>query len=397
MSPHTSRKEETEAPSSDALLTQLADTLSRTTGLRPSRLPNWCVLRAARDRLTQVSATELFREAETENSALSQATLQGLKMADTFFYRHPDQFRYLKDEFLPTFAGSPDAPLSAWSAGCSTGEETYSIAAFLLGELGIGRKLSILGTDIVRSRVEHAREGLYDPMMVSGIDLVDHPLFEDAHDERLKVRPELRAITRFHCHNLVQAAPLLGAPFQLIFCRNVLLYLSDEAAARVYANLAAVLAPGGRLVLGQAETDPQPPGFVPVGPKGLNIFERGSGPLPKPKLPPLKPVVTRTEDLVRQHVDALRKLELRDRAGARAALESLRKKDPEYLPGLLELALLYRRDGHWREAASLMNDLLRRAVRRPADEAVAGPEALTVGYYRASAEAFLLEEEKKKG
>jgi chemotaxis protein methyltransferase CheR len=143
-----------------------------------------------------------------------------------------------------------------WSAACSTGQEAYSVA-MIAEELGpelAGRKVEILGTDIAQEVLVRAREGLFTQFEVQrGLSiqrLVRHFRQEGG---RWRVAPELRAMARFLRWNLLDDLRPLGR-FDVIFCRNVLIYLDPPTKARVLAAVAERLAGDGVLYLGGAET-----------------------------------------------------------------------------------------------------------------------------------------------
>jgi len=142
--------------------------------------------------------------------------------------------------------------LRAWSAGCSTGEEAYSLA-IVFEEASVGALCSIVGTDLSASALEHARRGVYRPWSLrgTGADLARPYLREEqGHwvlDPRIKERVEFRRM------NLVTDPPVGRSEFDLVLCRNVLIYFEREAIARVARKLAASLREGGVLITGPSD------------------------------------------------------------------------------------------------------------------------------------------------
>ncbi|MGY4803374.1 CheR family methyltransferase [Teichococcus aerofrigidensis] len=184
---------------------------------------------------------------------LARDVTEALTTNESSFFRDGKPFDHLR-RLLPGLVAARAAGhrLRIWSAACSTGQEAYSVA-MILSELGM-RQAEILGTDLSREVVEKAREGFFTQFEVQrGLPvqmLVKHFRQEGA---RWQVRPELRAMTRFEERNLLGEHRSLGR-FDVIFCRNVLIYFDPPTKGRVLNALAAQLAPDGVLYLGGAET-----------------------------------------------------------------------------------------------------------------------------------------------
>ncbi len=188
--------------------------------------------------------------------ALVQAAIEALAVTETSFFRDKTPFELLQREVLPALAAARgDRPVRVWSAGCATGQEAYSLA--LLSELSPGAvpvRLDILGSDLSERCLEKAASGLYTQfevqkglpirLLLSGFEPVD---------EMWRVSPRLRQAVRWERHNLMEPPPGQG-PFDLILCRNVLPAFDRDTAQRVLEQLASVMAPDGRLLLGLSET-----------------------------------------------------------------------------------------------------------------------------------------------
>jgi chemotaxis protein methyltransferase CheR len=178
---------------------------------------------------------------------------------ETHFFREPRQFEFLENDVLPAWmeAASQGRRVRAWSAACSTGEEPYSLAMTLRSRLP-GWEIDVLATDISTRVLDAARAALW-PIEKSR-DIPERHLkafmLRGVGDHRgcMKAGPELRSLVRFEHLNLHGARYGVGGPFDLIFCRNVLIYFSAEGRAAVLKRLLAHLAPGGFLFLGHAET-----------------------------------------------------------------------------------------------------------------------------------------------
>lgn len=165
--------------------------------------------------------------------------------------RNTERFEYLQQVVLPDLtARSPY--LSVWSAGCANGAEPYSVA-MLLYELDPGRKHRILATDLDAEILEAARAGVYteqDLRAVSSERRRRH--LEALPGSRWTVRPHLRQMVSFARHNLL-ADPYPGEQ-DLILCRNVVIYFTEEAKADIYRRFSQALKPGGVLFVGGTES-----------------------------------------------------------------------------------------------------------------------------------------------
>ncbi len=197
--------------------------------------------------------TEL--EASDELSALARE----LTVGETYFFRHKDQFNAFCEVALPErfSARARSRSLRLLSAGCASGEEAYSLA-ILLRERGVepGFEVSIQGLDLNPDALAKAAGALYSPWALreTSDELRRRWFTPEGRDFRLA--KSLRESVRFDSHNLVLDAHTLLPPgaFDVIFCRNVLMYFTTEHAAAIVQRLARALAPGGFLFLGHAET-----------------------------------------------------------------------------------------------------------------------------------------------
>ncbi len=188
---------------------------------------------------------------------LLQAAVEAMAVGDTAFFRDRDVFDALREKILPQMAASrPDGLLHVWSAGCSTGQEAYSLAMLAdpaERETG-GCKLDIVATDLSQRALEKAHSGLYTQFEVQrGLPirmLLKH--FEKS-DDMWRVSERLRRTIRWRRLNLLEDRRS-ARPFDIILCRNVIGYFDPETRARVFEQIAHALAPDGYLVLGSGET-----------------------------------------------------------------------------------------------------------------------------------------------
>nr|WP_302474149.1 CheR family methyltransferase [Roseococcus sp. MDT2-1-1] len=192
------------------------------------------------------------------------ALLDAVSVGETRLFRLPGQFTTLATLLpgLGTTARSEGRALRLLSAGCASGEEAWSLAALAMRHMPPGTTVEVLGLDMCRPALDAARAGkagagLGDPLALVPPDVL--PLLAD-EGGRPRPHPALRAVTRFHRANLRDALP---GRFDVVFCRNVLIYLHEKARAEVIGRLTGALRPGG--VLGLGPTDQRPAGLAPLG------------------------------------------------------------------------------------------------------------------------------------
>jgi len=178
----------------------------------------------------------------------------------TSFFREDHHFRYISNTFLPeVYAASPYPQLRIWSAGCSVGMEPYSIAIALhetMEKMG-PMDAKILATDINSSVLDMAREGVYDPSIFEEVSKTRQMSWfepvENATDDLVRVKSALREMVSFRCLNLMAQWPMKG-PFDMIFCRNVVIYFDRQVQLDLFRRFAKILRPGGLLILGYSES-----------------------------------------------------------------------------------------------------------------------------------------------
>ena len=177
---------------------------------------------------------------------------------ETHFFREPKQFEFIEDELVPAWRDSRrEHRLTIWSAGCSTGEEPYSIAMLLHSHFP-DWTIDILATDLSTRVLQRAMNGIWKMEKAREIppEFLRRYMLRGVGTQRgtMKIHPDLRSMIRFHRVNLNDAVYATGGPFDLIFCRNVLIYFDASVRARVVHRLIDSLTPGGHLFLGHAET-----------------------------------------------------------------------------------------------------------------------------------------------
>jgi chemotaxis protein methyltransferase CheR len=191
-------------------------------------------------------------------TALAQQVVEALLNNETYFFRDRAMFDQLTTTVLPALARRRESSkrLSIWSVGCSTGQETYSLA-MLFAELPArwrGWTIDILGTDVARAVIEAGREGNFSQFQIQrGLGVAQMVSFFEETRTGWRASEALRGMVRFETHNLLDPPPEPGR-FDLILCRNVLLYFDRATRERAFVRLASALAPDGLVMLGAGET-----------------------------------------------------------------------------------------------------------------------------------------------
>jgi chemotaxis protein methyltransferase CheR len=178
---------------------------------------------------------------------------------ETYFFREMNQLRVFNEEIIPeiTQRKRNDMRIRIWSAGCSTGEEPYTLAMLMLENPHLaGWHMEILATDISNRVLHSAREGIYGKMAFRATDQrYQDRFFQKVDEHRHRIRDVVRVLVTFGHMNIMQHSPWpVDGSFDVVFCRNVLIYFNQDSKKRAVANLEAKLARGGFLLLGHAES-----------------------------------------------------------------------------------------------------------------------------------------------
>ncbi len=190
--------------------------------------------------------------------SLSQRVVEALLNNETYFFRDRTPFDNLSRTALPALAErrSDTRRIRIWSAGCSTGQEIYSLA-MLFAEDPVrwqGWTIDLLGSDVSESAVNRARAGLYTQFEAQrGLGVTQMIRWFSEGDDGWRVAESLRRNVRFQVHNILEMPPHPGQ-FDIVMCRNVLLYLSLDKKRAAFERLSSALAPDGWLMLGAGET-----------------------------------------------------------------------------------------------------------------------------------------------
>ncbi len=205
------------------------------------------------------NVAELVRELTAgRNDALATAVVEEMTTNETSFFRDAAPFEELRQTLLPKMLESrrPRHVLRIWSAAASTGQEVYSIVMTLLENIPDIRswRIEIIATDIAEKILERARSGIYSQLEVQR-GMPPHLLarYFDTHPQGFQVKADLRRMVSFQQLNLLDSFLRLGS-FDIVFCRNVLIYFDALAKADILNRIAKQLVPDGYLILGAAET-----------------------------------------------------------------------------------------------------------------------------------------------
>ncbi|HEX7107000.1 MAG TPA: CheR family methyltransferase [Acidothermaceae bacterium] len=173
----------------------------------------------------------------------------------TGFFRDPDAWTYLTEEFLPKLLrDKPREALRLWSAGCASGEEAYSLAitlAELMGPADFRNRVKIYATDVDEDALAYARQATYTDRQLTGLDPAQIEKYFEPVGGKRAFRKDLRRAVIFGRNDLVQDAPISRT--DLLVCRNTLMYFNAEQQSRILQRLHFALNPAGVLFLGKAE------------------------------------------------------------------------------------------------------------------------------------------------
>jgi chemotaxis protein methyltransferase CheR len=206
--------------------------------------------------LTDFTAYHRYLRFDARAAEELEVALELLLPHETYFFREPAQLLAFTGEVLPRLLGAPRRALRLWSAGCSTGEEPYTLA-MLLEESGraAGLEVDVLGTDLSARSLQVARKAEYGTSALRATSperVARH--FVALPSGRFAVAPRARPLVSFAQKNLLDGPGLRLLPrMDVIFCRNVLIYFEAEVRRRVVRAFYEQLAPGGFLLLGHSE------------------------------------------------------------------------------------------------------------------------------------------------
>lgn len=326
-----------------------------------------------------------------------------IAVGETYFWRYSGQMNSLKSLLAARHAANPDESMKIWSAGCSTGEEPYSILMAAIETLGKGADITVIGTDINPLALATARTGSYTPRSLRNLPARLMGRFFDKKENGHVIKEDLKKRVRFEYLNINSPETSRwikeNGPFDAIFCRNVTIYFSHQTARKVVETIASALKMGGGLFLGSSETIHPPLKSVtitqtqgafhyvktgetketpPVGHKETKRPAREHGEPPK----------VSDEDYETVYHEGLDAVGREDNAVADKLFAEILKANPHSARGNTGLALLLANQGREVEARSLLTGVISRGNELPEthfllgilDERAQSPETALAHY-----------------
>lgn len=222
--------------------------------------------------------------ADPREEGLAQDVVEALLNNETYFFRDRLMFDLLAQEVLPDLATKRSATrrLSIWSAGCSTGQEALSLAMLFAGEpeRWDGWRIDIVGTDISAKAIKAARRGCYSQFEIQrGLGVTQMLRWFDETADGWRPRHEISRRVRFGRHNVLDAPPDPGR-FDLVLCRNVLLYFDRAYRERAFGRLGLAVAADGWLMIGAGESATGHSGAFAPACDTSGLYRRASSPTP---------------------------------------------------------------------------------------------------------------------
>ena len=211
---------------------------------------------------------------------LKAAVVDAMTTNETFWFRDDMQFLELKDKIFPDIFEKKAGTVKVWSAACSSGQEPYTIsmcAEDVNKKMGKSRNVQIIGTDISETILAEAKAAVYSELALSrGLNEQTKSRFFQKVHNGYKLKPEVVRNVRFQPFNLLKPFSVLGR-FDVIFCRNVLIYFSDEVKRDILSRMVDSLEPGGYVFLSSTEAMPASiKGLEPVRSGRVRYFKKVS-------------------------------------------------------------------------------------------------------------------------
>ncbi|MDF1553438.1 MAG: hypothetical protein P1P84_10275 [Deferrisomatales bacterium] len=285
---------------------------------------------------------------------------QLLVIGETYFWRYSGQFRALQETLVPGLTrdlNEGERVFRVWSAGCSTGEEVYSLVIACRQALPPSWQVEVHGTDLDRTALARARRGVYGRRALRNLPPEFCRAHLESYDGGARVRRSVRAAAQFHHLNLVSPAAdgwvAAHGPFHAVFCRNVLIYFSRSEVERAVGRFEQALVPGGGLFLGASETvHPSRPGLETVRGSGSFFFRRlPVGAVLQTEPVPVSAAAPGGDPVGELYAQGLARLDAEEFPGAREAFEEILGLQADDSRGHTGMALLLANLGREVEAA----------------------------------------------
>ncbi|OJA05705.1 protein-glutamate O-methyltransferase CheR [Halomonas sp. QHL1] len=260
--------------------------------------------------------TQLLRQLRRDPTLFDQFVSQ-LTVNETYFCREPDALNWLVSTYLPERLAAEQPPLSIFSAGCSSGEEPYSVAMMLFEHFGERAKalFTLTGGDLDHQVLTKARQAVYGGMAFRALSPDFKARYFSPYQGRYKLRESLRQWVTFRPFNLLDAdESSAGGPFDVILFRNVSIYFDQQTRRRIHQQLGQLLAPNGILLCGVTETLGNDLGvFELVEAQGVFYFRHAEQPeavQAPPLQPPLPTMDTKADESIHVGESAHKQLAL---------------------------------------------------------------------------------------
>jgi chemotaxis protein methyltransferase CheR len=191
------------------------------------------------------------------NSVLWSEFIDEITVHMSSFFRENNHFEFMRSQLRLIFEKNPrilkNNEIKLWSAGCSTGEEPYTLAMVLKEWLPQDMTIKILATDISKRTMASAQRGIYPATIKKEMDPYYLMQYFNRSEEDYEIKPELKALITFRLFNLMDSFPFQDT-FDIIFCRNVMIYFNAEIQQKLVQKFRAVLTMGGLLFIGHSES-----------------------------------------------------------------------------------------------------------------------------------------------
>ena len=246
----------------------IAATLAAFSGISTSIIGVPSLMRAvnARLKVTGIADLAAYHDLLAASPGEQQDLVELVVVPETWFFRDRHPYAYLRDHVAGLVDGGlSQHPLRLLSAPCSTGEEPYSMAMTLL-DMGLsGQAFSIDAIDICRPSIRKARQAVYGKHSFRGVSEEEQERHFEPTAKGHALHPAIRQLVHFRRSNLMNCQAELATRYDVIFCRNLLIYLEDEACQKLLTTFASLLREGGLLIVGSAETSKVPSNlFSPI-------------------------------------------------------------------------------------------------------------------------------------